>query len=98
MNPYKLISEDDTHVTYEYRSAYTWALYAALAALVIGMAMSNDTVSIAAGIVVVAYFVAKLALGRETARRIRNAMKSNSVQISGNKASFANPLRIRVPK
>lgn len=98
MNPYKLISEDATHVTYEYRSAYTWTLYAALVGLLIGMMLPNDAVSIAAGIVVVAYFVAKLALGSEATRRIKKAMQWNSVQISGNKASFSNPLRIRVPK
>jgi dihydropteroate synthase len=98
MNPYRLISEDATHVTYEYRSAYTWTLYTALLALFIGMTLPNDAVSIAAGIAVAAYFIAKLALGSEATRRIKKAMQSNSVQISGNKASFSNPLRIRVPK
>jgi hypothetical protein len=98
MNPYKLVSEDATHVTYEYRSAYTWTLYAALVGLLIGTTLPNDAVSLAAGIVVAAYFVAKLALGSEVTRRIKKAMQSNSVEISGNKASFSNPLRIRVPK
>lgn len=66
--------------------------------LLIGMTLPNDAVSIAAGVVVAAYFVTKLALGSEATRRIKKAMQSNSVQISGNKVSFSNPLRIRVPK
>jgi hypothetical protein len=65
---------------------------------VIGMTLSNDGVTIAAGIVIAAYFAAKLGLGTEATARIKKAMQSNSVQISGNKASFGNPLRIRVPK
>lgn len=98
MNPYKVISEDATHVTYEYRSAYSWALYAALALLVVGMTLPNDAIISGATVFVVIYFAAKLALGREATARIRKAMQSNSIEISGNKASFTNPLRIRVPK
>jgi len=98
MSPYKVISEDATHVTYEYRTAYTWTLYTALIVLVVGMTLPNDGVTIAAGVAIAAYFVAKLGLGGEATGRIKKAMQSNSVQISGNKASFRSPLRIRVPK
>lgn len=98
MKPYKQISEDDTHVTYEYRTVYTWMLYTALVALLIGMTLPNYAIAIAAGVVITAYFVAKLGLGSEATGRIKNAIQSNSVQISGNKASFSNPLRIRIPK
>jgi hypothetical protein len=98
MTPYKQIGEDATHVTYEYRSAYTWTLYAALVVLLIGMTLPNDAITIAAGVVIAGYFVAKLGLGSEATGRIKKAMQTNSVQISGNKASFSNPLRIRVPK
>ena len=98
MSPYKVISEDATYITYEYRTAYTWFLYAALIILVAGMTLPNDAVAMAGGIVVAIYFVAKLALGSDATARIKKAMQANSVQISGNKASFSNPLRIRVPK
>jgi hypothetical protein len=98
MNPYKVISDDATHVTYEYRSAYTWALYAALAVLFIGMTLPNDAFTTLGVFVAISYFVAKLALGRDATAHIKKAMQSNSVEISGNKASFSNPLRFRVPK
>jgi hypothetical protein len=98
MSPYRVIEEDATHITYEYRTAYTWTLYAALVVLIVGMTIPNDAITVVAGIAIAAYFVAKLGLGTEATGRIKKAMQSNSVQISGNKASFRNPLRIRVPK
>ena len=98
MKPYRIIEESDTHITYEYRSAYTWTLYAALLLLVAGMVIPNDALTLFGGVAIAAYFAAKLALGSGVNRVIQKAMQSNAVQISGNKASFGNPLRIRVPK
>ena len=102
MGPYKVISEDATHVTYEYRTAYTWMLYAALMVLVIGITLPDDAlyrvVTKVAWTVIIVYFVAKLGLGIEARDRIRKALQSSSVQVSGNRYSFSNPLRIRVPK
>jgi hypothetical protein len=60
--------------------------------------LPNTPITIAAGVAVAIYFAAKLLLGGEETSRIKEAMKSNAVQISGNKSSFSNPLRIRVPK
>ena len=98
MRPYTVVEETDTHVTYEYRTAYTWILYAAFLVLLIGMILPNEVLSTAGMVVVALYFVAKLGLGAEINGKVRKAMASNAVQISGNKASFSNPLRIRVPK
>lgn len=98
MNPYRIIEKSDTHVTYEYRTAYTWTLYAALSVMVAGIVLPNEPLTLVGGLAIAAYFAAKLFLGREVAGKIQRAMQSNAVQISGNKASFGNPLRIRVPK
>jgi hypothetical protein len=98
MKPYRIVDETETHVTYEYRTAYTWTLYAVLLVLMVGAVLPNTPLTIAGGAAVAIYFAAKLVLGGEATSRIKEAMKSNSVQISGNKSSFANPLRIRVPK
>lgn len=98
MKPYKIVEDSATHITYEYRSAYTWALYAGLAVMFAGMAIPSNPLSIVGGVVIVAYFAIKLSLGSEVNGKIHEAMKSDAVQISGNKASFSNPLRIRVPK
>ena len=98
MNPYKIVEETETHVTYEYRSAYTWSLYGALLILFAGMLIPYDRLAVVGGAAIAAYFLAKLALGNEANSRIRKAMQSHSIQLSGNKASFSNPLRITVPK
>ena len=98
MHPYRVIKETETHVIYEYRTAYTWTLYAALIILVLGMTIPSEPITIVGGFAIAAYFAAKLGLGNEATTRIKKAMQSNTVQISGNKSSFSNPLRIRVPK
>ena len=98
MKPYRIVDESETHVTYEYRTAYTWALYVMLLIMVAGMVIPNDVLTIVGGAGIAIYFIAKLALGNEANSRIRKAMQSNAVQLSGSKASFGNPLRIRVPR
>lgn len=98
MKPYKIVEENQTHITYEYRTVYTWALYAALLVMVAGMVVPNELLTIAGGAFIAVYFVAKLGLGNEVNSKIRKAMQSNAVQLSGNKASFGNPLRIKLPK
>lgn len=98
MKPYKIVEESETHITYEYRTAYTWTLYAALLVMVIGMVISNEPLTLVGGAGIAAYFVAKLSLGSAVNSKIQKAMQSNAVQISGSKASFSSPLRIRVPK
>ena len=98
MKPYRIVDESETHVTYEYRTAYTWALYVTLLIMVAGMVIPNDVLTIVGGVGIAIYFIAKLALGSEANNRIREAMRSNAVQLSGSKASFRSPLRIRVPR
>jgi hypothetical protein len=92
------VEESETHVTYEYRTEYTWALYVALLLMVAGFVMPNEALTIVGGAAIAAYFVAKLAFGDEAASRLRKALEVNTVQASGNKASFGKPLRVRVPK
>lgn len=98
MRPYKVMDESETHITFEYRTAYTWTLYAILLIVFVGMVAPYEPLTLVGAIAVVAYFAAKLSFGSEVNARIRKAMQSNTVQISGNKASFGNPLRVRVPK
>jgi hypothetical protein len=98
MKPYRIVEESETHVTYEYRTAYTWTLYVVLLVMVVGMVLPNEPLTIVGGAGIAAYFVAKVVLGNEANTRIRKAMQSNAIQLSGSKTSFGNPLRIQVPK
>ena len=98
MKPYKIVEETDTHVTYEYRTAYTWLLYAAAVVLLAGMASSIKAIEVAGMVMVMLYFVAKVLLGLKVNEKIRQAMASNAIQLTGSRSSFSNPLRIRIPK
>jgi hypothetical protein len=98
MSPYKIIDENDSHVTYEYRTAYTWALYIAVIVFLLGALLVNDTIKWIGFIAMGMNLVLKLICGSRATTLIRKAMRSNTVQISGNKSSFSNPLRIRVPR
>lgn len=98
MKPYKIVEESETHITYEYRTAYTWTLYVALLVMVAGMLIPNEPLTLVGAVAIAAYFGAKLSLGSSVNTQIQKAMQSNAVQLSGNKTSFGNPLRIRVPK
>ena len=98
MSPYRIVEEDASHITYEYQTAYTYALFAVLAVAVFGILSKNDAIATAANWTLLLYFVAKLGLGFEATRRIRRARSANTLELQGNKLSFSNPLRIRVPK
>ncbi len=98
MKPYKIIEENETHIVYEYRTVYTWILYATLLIMVAGMIIPNDALTIIGSTFIALYFIAKLSLGHEVNSKIQEAMRINNIQLSGNKASFGNPLRIKLSK
>lgn len=75
MKPYKVVDESETHITYEYRAAYTWALYAALLVMVVGIVTPNEPLTLAGGAAVAAYFAVKLSLGGTVNGNIRRASK-----------------------
>lgn len=98
MNPYRVVDENGTHVTYEFRTAYAWWRYVALIVVMVGVVLPNHAIIMVGAFSVLLYFVAVFGLGMRVNGMIRKAMRSNSVQLSGNKLSFKNPLRIRIPK
>ena len=97
-SPYRIIEEDETTITYEYSSAYTWALYGILVVLFVGMTMENQAIELLGAILILAYFSAKFLLGKAAYAHIKSAVTTQTAQLSGLKHSFSNPLRIRVPK
>lgn len=98
MGPYKIIEEDEAHVTYEYRAAYTWTLYAGLLVFMVGSVLPNELLSRLGLFVALGNLVAKIVMGRAIESKIRTALKSSTVQITGSRMSFGNPLKIRVSK
>ena|ERR1044071_9198438 len=97
LSPYQVIDSSEHHITYEYRTAYTWTLYAILVLLLAGVTLENNLLATIAAIATLLYFAAKLLLGNKVAAQIKQAMRSGGVQITGSRTSFNDPLRIRVP-
>lgn len=98
LNPYKVVEESDTSVTYQYRAFYSWVLLCLLVLLVVGMVMSHPGILMFSYGLIGLYFVVKLVSGKATRRQIRRALRKDSIEVSGNKYSFSNPLKITVPK
>ncbi len=98
MNPYRTVSEDDVSITYEYNSTFTWSLYVILSVILGGMAIENKLLQLIGGAFILMYFLLKLVRGKTISLKIKSALKSGVVELSGNKHSFSNPLRIKVPK
>ncbi|WP_193166151.1 hypothetical protein [Microbulbifer hainanensis] len=98
MNPYKVIAEDDQSVTYEYNSVFTWVLYLILCILVSGIVIDSNKIQLVGALLIFCYFGIKLGFGGSTTKKVEKALKAGSVQLSGDKHSFKNPLRVKVPK
>jgi hypothetical protein len=98
LNPYRVIDETETHVTYEYRPAFSWVSYGLIVLIAVGVIIRFEQLAIGGAIALAAYLAIKLPAGKAVTAVINKAMQTNTVQMSGNKSSFRNPLRIRVPK
>ena len=99
MAPYRLVEQTDTHLTYEYRTAYTWTLYGILFLMIwASWFHPDDALRLVSFAGMFVYFAAKLTLGRTATSHIRRAMQVGTVEISGKRTSFRHPLRIRVPR
>lgn len=98
LRPYRIVDESEADITYEYNSMFTWLLYSALLLSVIGYLVHIQIMTIVGSVGIVAVLVFKVSAGKKISSTIHAAMNSGSVEISGNKSSLKNPLRIKVPK
>jgi len=98
LTPYKVINENVQSVTYEYNSFYTWSLYLALIAMLIGMVSEVKVLEYTGFLFVALNLLVKHLLGKNESSAIKYALKVDKVELSGNKHSFKNPLRVKVFK
>lgn len=98
LKPYRITEETDDNITYQYNSLYSWVLISIIILLFLGIYLENTLLEVISIVLVALYFFAKLVFGREVTSRIRQALKAGSVQLSGGKYSFSNPLKIKVAK
>ena len=96
---YRRIEESDGFVVYEFRTDFVYLLYAIL--LIIGAAgyLADQSAVSYMGIgLMVLYLCLVSAQYRTLSQRINRAAAEATVEFSGNKWSFANPLRVQIPK
>jgi hypothetical protein len=95
---YKVFSENETSVTYEYNSAFTWSLYLIYAIVLYGISSKSNILQLTGCIFIVIHFGIRLFLGKSVSSQIKRAHKTGGVEMSGNKHSFKDPLQFKIQK
>ena len=98
LKPYLIFAESETSITYQYSTLYSWILLGLLVFMFVGIFLNNIALQSISAVLIVLYFSATLILGREVTNKIKHALKSGSVEVSGGKYSFSRPLKIKVVK
>ena len=97
-NPYAIIKQTDTHITYQYRTWCSWWLVATLAVLFVGTVAELWWLELIGGVSVLLHVILVLFPGLQTSKKIRAYMKENAADVSGGRYSMSDPLTIRVSK
>lgn len=98
LEAYIIREESGVSTTYQYNTLYSW-VFLVIAALMIASIILNITeLQLLSAALIVFYFGIKLILGRKVTAKIKQALNSGSVEISGGKYFFSNPIRIKIPK
>lgn len=95
---YTIVDESATHTTYQYSTVCSWWLYSTVALLFIGYLVPLIWLSVIAVASVFSYFAVVYFPALKIARRLKAATRNNSVQLSGSRWSFSDPLRVKMLK
>ena len=94
--PYRRIEESDEFIVYEFRTGFVYLLYAILLIIGAGYLADQSAVSYTGIGLMVLYLCLVSTQYRTLSKRINRT--SAEVKYSGSKWSFANPLRVQIPK
>ena len=96
--PYRRIEESDEFVVYEFRTGFVYLLYAILLIIGAGYLIDQSAVSYMGIGLMVLYLCLVSTQYRTLSKRINRAAVEATVEFSGSKWSFGNPLRVQIPK
>tara|TARA_B100000470_G_scaffold191150_1_gene158219 strand:- start:81 stop:395 length:315 start_codon:yes stop_codon:yes gene_type:complete len=96
--PYRRIEESDEFIVYEFRTGFVYLLYAILLIIAFGYLTDQSVVSYTGLGLMVLYLCLVSTQYRTLSKRINRAAAEATVEFSGNKWSFANPLRVKILK
>ena len=94
--PYKIISEDDHYTVYEFKTAYLYIMYGFLLLMILGWIYNIRAIAIVGAAFMILYYLTVSMNYKNVNKKIKRATQDSSVEISGSKWSFTNPLRIRI--
>ena len=96
--PYRQVEETEEFIVYEFKTIYLYAMYCIVGLLIGGSLTQNDALSLAGIILMVLYFLLVSTQYLGLHGKMKRARKESSVEISGSKWSFSNPLRIKIKR
>ena len=94
--PYRVIEETDAFVVYEFRTGFLYLLYGILLTIGVGYFTQQNPISCTGIGLMVLYLCTVTTQYRNLSRKISQA--TATVEFSGSKWSFANPLRVQIPR
>lgn len=95
---FKVVEETATHRTYQYNSLVSWA-YPIVMVLAIWSYQFNSKFMLFFVLLAITFYLLLLFSSYFGAgKQIREARKCGSIELSGSKYSFSNPLKIKIPK
>lgn len=98
LKPYQKIEEVDDFIVYEFKTFYLYLMYGIFGTLAMGYFQGSSILSISGIILMVAYFLLVSTQYLEVNKKIKQASEASSVEVSGSKWSFSNPLRVKIKK
>ena len=96
--PISVIEDTEDQTVYKYSTIYLWIMYGILGIIVIGFLSKLNLITVSGCILMIIYFFTVSTKYRQHGKEMKEATKEGSIQVSGNKWSFKNPLKIIIPK
>ena len=94
--PYKEIESNEEFTIYEFKTVYLWTLYLIFAMLVFTYFTGSRILMLVGIASIFLYFALVSSQYMVLNRKMKKAAREATVEISGSKWSFQNPLRVKI--
>jgi len=98
LKPYRQIEENEQYTIYEFKTVYLYAMYIFLITFLVGCLANIEALSISGGVLILLYFLLVSTQYMSLGKKIKRATRESSVEMSGSKWSFSNPLTVKIRK
>ena len=98
LTPYRIVEENEDDVVYEFITIYVYVLYLILVFIVISFILKMRLLEGLGFVLMILYFLLVSIPYMKLGKKMKKAAAEATVEFSGSKWSFANPLRVRIKK